>query len=47
MSGAIEAFVENVTDEKYLVFAADQTSDLGAVTWGKPLWAGIAVRAHY
>lgn len=43
----VEAFVENVTDEKYLVFAADQTSDLGAVTWGKPLWAGIAVRAHY
>jgi iron complex outermembrane receptor protein len=43
----IEAFVENVSDEEYLLFAADQTSDLGVVTWGKPLWAGIAIRARY
>lgn len=43
----VEAFVENVTDERYLLFAADQVSDLGAVTWGKPLWAGVAIRVRY
>jgi iron complex outermembrane receptor protein len=44
---AIELFVENVTDEEYLLFAADQNPDLGAVTWGRPRWAGVTLRARY
>lgn len=43
----LEGFVENVFDRKYVLLMADQTPDFGAVTWGRPRWAGVSIRAKY
>lgn len=43
----VEVFVDNATDEKHLIFAADQTTDFGAFTWGRPRWVGVAFRVNY
>ncbi|HYG26634.1 MAG TPA: TonB-dependent receptor, partial [Caulobacteraceae bacterium] len=43
----VEVFAENATDEEYFIFAADQTTDFGAFTWGRPRWIGIAFTVDY
>ena len=43
----VEVFVDNVMDKKHFIFAADQTPDFGAFTWGRPRWIGAAFRLHY
>ena len=44
---SIGAVAENLTDKKYFLFAAGQTPDFGAVTWGRPRWVGVCVRVRH
>jgi iron complex outermembrane receptor protein len=43
----VEVFVDNATNQRYLTFAADQTQDFGVFTWGRPRWAGVALKVRY
>jgi iron complex outermembrane recepter protein len=45
----IAAFVDNVTDEEYLVYTFDFTGTFGfnQQTFGKPRWAGVSFRYNF
>ena len=45
----IAAFVDNITDEEYLVYTFDFTGTFGfnQLAYGKPLWAGVSFRYEF
>jgi len=45
----IAAFVDNITEEEYLVYTFDFTGTFGfnQQAYGKPLWAGVSFRYNF